>query len=702
MGQAMSTNSFEEVKPEDLHFNQATWHADYGRALHPWHMSRDEEANMADAELTIGEFEIASKTDGWRDSITMDCRQVLYASSLGSIQRVITGFHHAVLVLVDQTDTLSAFEHRTVNYVATDGAEYEDGYGAALYSLRGTVALADLPDAGSMLNAPNSLDRLINPNFGDVTTPGEVRFGWVMFVSVPESDIGALEASLMNSSSCFYTINVELQETTEGWEQFRGDDVEVPIQDYVVQGSAQDILHICYSTGVPQDVRHRSMLLKLYPHIGPACLAHLKILDFDKAKEEWTVDATATLTTTTWTAATSLFTLGYCFTIEKNIRSQVHARMKAAGAASRCAHADEIAIRDLIQASQYQAGKQDSLTNQVLGWTVAVNSKFQIDPNVERANTAAVADMESKYKWNPWTSALYEQLRMVAEDLHATSLRFGYQALSVYPLIGPSITEQMKLDKETLTKANAKIADRPYTGCVKNLPSWARIRTQLSGVVFGLLYYEKGLDDKEKENWKLYAVKAIANKLAPQERRRVEIAVGLAPTPTHAEWSTLINKLSYMDAARMIEVLPSADRLAVERLLQTAEVSGPYITEVRKKEEVYVLNQVMAEVNNRLKAFFDTAQNSLNDLIGNSDDPIKRATLRDRKQALSDRMQRYLGQQRKDTRFQIHYNSADQEFNTRHIVESQTKLFEVTARQFAQIMAGEEPEADVPSNQQGL
>jgi hypothetical protein len=220
--------------------------------------------------------------------------------------------------------------------------------------------------------------------------------------------------------------------------------------------------------------------------------------------------------------------------------------------------------------------------------------------------------------------------------------------------------------------------------------------------VFGLLYYEKGLDDKEKENWKLYAVKAIANKLAPQERRRVEIAVGLAPTPTHAEWSTLINKLSYMDAARMIEVLPSADRLAVERLLQTAEVSGPYITEVRKKEEVYVLNQVMAEVNNRLKAFFDTAQNSLNDLIGNSDDPIKRASLRDRKQALSDRMQRYLGQQRKDTRFQIHYNSADQEFNTRHIVESQTKLFEVTARQFAQIMAGEEPEADVPSNQQGL
>lgn len=648
-----------------------SWNSDYVPILKMWAISLDEDANSKDIGCALEEFGIQAELEDFHETVVPYHEAGYYASSLGPIQKVINGFRDPILVCLDTTGVFSGFNNRLAPYVSSTSVKYNKKYGAMLYPLRQGLKLGNLPGGGTMFRGPPSLEHLSQADGSAVTTTSEVMFSWVMMVCVPESERGILEANLANSRVCFYNVLDVTTESTAGFEAFTGADIVIETTNYVIQGSCSEIYSIVLSHDVPIDIRFRSMMLKLYPHTGPSCKKYLTILSYQSASVKWTLEPVSDPSGEEWMAASMLYSVGYCFTLEKNVVNQVHTRLKAAAASAGCTAPPASKVQEIFATSQYKAGKQDGLTNAMIGWVVAVNDSFQIDPNVTRGNLSSVAEMEKKYGWTLWTTAAYDQLRMTAQDLHATSLRFGYDALTIYPMIQAALTEQMKQDKINLESARTRLANRPYMGCVKILPSWARISTQLSGVVFGLLYYDKGLSEDEKVKFADYAVADICKKVSTPEMNRIKIAVQLAPIPSRAQWAQLLHQLSYLEAAKMIETLKPSDKPEIMRLLRGEQVPGPYIEEIRKKEEALILEQTQQQSDVKIQALVESTMEELDKLSDDADTPELRDSIKGKKRRLRDMMRKYKKDQRDSSRFNIKYDHVDQEFNTKELVEEE-------------------------------
>jgi len=183
------------------------------------------------------------------------------------------------------------------------------------------------------------------------------------------------------------------------------------------------------SPKVPQEVKHRTAWAAMYPHIQRLAALHLKVISATEAANIYGMGVKPKFTHKLWMTYSTLYCLGYCFTIARNIAGQLTTRANAAAQSIRATAPGLVEFNNAIQSSQYEAGKQDGRNNWVLGWVVAVNQDV----------------LASEFSWDTWSYALFDQLRLVSLQLHATSVRFGAAGTTVYDEIEDYVREAMRV-----------------------------------------------------------------------------------------------------------------------------------------------------------------------------------------------------------------------------------------------------------------
>lgn len=106
-------------------------------------------------------------------------------------------------------------------------------------------------------------------------------------------------------------------------------------------------------------------------------------------------------------------------------------------------------------------------------------------------------------------------------------------------------------------------------GLVDSLPPEARIANQRSGLVFGLLYYKKGLDPERAKAFADYKVDKIAEQLDPTEYENILVAVDQAPIPQ------LISKAKLLKNISAEAALPLLDGLSGKEIRDLKKNSPP-------------------------------------------------------------------------------------------------------------------------------
>jgi len=199
------------------------------------------------------------------------------------------------------------------------------------------------------------------------------------------------------------------------------------------------------SPKVPQEVKHRTAWAAMYPHIQRLAALHLKVISATEAANIYGMGVKPKFTHKLWMTYSTLYCLGYCFTIARNIAGQLTTRANAAAQSIRATAPGLVEFVNAIQSSQYEAGKQDGCNNWVLGWVVAVNQDREYDPKVKFEDLLPADVLASKFSWDTWSYALFDQLKLVSLQLHATSVRFGAAGTTVYDEIEDYVREAMRV-----------------------------------------------------------------------------------------------------------------------------------------------------------------------------------------------------------------------------------------------------------------
>lgn len=290
----------------------------------------------------------------------------------------------------------------------------------------------------------------------------------------------------------------------------------------VINAGYPAVFGVCCASEIPQAVRHRSMFMWLFPHLGYHWKRNYQVMTLDAAIDKWAFNHVEEHTEETMMAIIGLFSVGYCFSQQDNIAKQIETRMRAVAAQIEGPTTDVGTVNQMMIKSKFKAGESTGDLDGIIGYIVAIDSKGQWNPEVLSTELEVVSKLARRYNWDAIQVGVYTQLRLVAQQFRSTSVRFACGGIKGLEQLKHLFGQDMKDELVKIKRVEEQIRDRWYTGCVENLPQHLQIATHKVTVYFGLKYFEAGLDDEERIKFKKYAVEKIGSKLDKHHMKTVE------------------------------------------------------------------------------------------------------------------------------------------------------------------------------------
>lgn len=402
------------------------------------------------------------------------------------------------LVIVSEPSTTAAF-HKEMNTFDRNGTNPDyNGYG----TLR-----VDIP-AGHVFNAttsmwsnckfPDKLHKVLNDSDLIKSRVEGITVKTVYVILAAETiTIGIVASLALCKYSIIYNINsskVVFGLTKNGiYDMFKYEN----LQGFIIC-DRKEIYTMCMSLTVPQDVKIGSLLLYLFPHLQLAYSKRYKDYTFKEAGKVWRMGVPAEVEATKAFAIVGIYSLGYCYTKQDKVANQIGKRLTAAANQESIPNTYPATIESCLATCGLEVEKKRGDIDAIYGWIVALDRKYNYNPEIHTDDLITATEMEAAWKWDSVSTAIFTQLRLITQNMRSTSLRFGIMGIPGAEQIPNLLTKAMENEITNLKVLEEELLNRPYTGFVRMLPLKHQVVTNKAMIYFGLRYYNMGLDEEGK------------------------------------------------------------------------------------------------------------------------------------------------------------------------------------------------------------
>jgi len=175
--------------------------------------------------------------------------------------------------------------------------------------------------------------------------------------------------------------------------------------------------------------------------------------------------------------------------------------------------------------------------------------------------------MAAEHGWDDFTTVLYQAYRLVTEHSHSSTVRFAMMGLTAFETVKEIAPAKMKNEAKNLQDSKEWAIDKPYFSLDSPIPNRFMVANQRMMSVYGLKLHEKNCTGDEKEQFKRYAIAAIAEKLDSQDRQTVDIMVDSSPSFNNSTTADLLAGVNLEIAEKVLASLKPEAAAEVKRLV---------------------------------------------------------------------------------------------------------------------------------------
>ena len=429
-------------------------------------------------------------------------------------------------------------------------------------------------------------------------TPDSVAIQAVMFSIIPvEHEKDLYHTMVSNPRMAVYLESRDLP-SVGTLDSFPGITCPPENRSVVVTCDRSQLHHLLASSRVPHITKFYSVFANVIRFTAKAVCSYADRRDFGWAVREWTIVSSGVVGVLPYQIAVASYLLGACYTIRANAPGQVAKRLTACRASMGDEAVTEKAVADFMTESGFIQGLPNSTAAEIMGVAVAIISEKKYDANALRKDLMSVPDIITTYNFDRFTAALYTQLRLVAESLQSSTIRFALAGLVPFSYVKQYAPDVLVAESKDIAELKPQLENRPYTGCADPIPAVFTIANNPHMAYYGVKAFELSLTAEQKEKFKEYNTTGIIEKLSNKSKSAIDSLLVQTPREDDVISSEYLQKLPLELAENHYRSLPPEKRKQVETLLLQSSVECPlkiYLTEQRNFANLEKVNQLLLD-----------------------------------------------------------------------------------------------------------
>ena len=262
----------------------------------------------------------------------------------------------------------------------------------------------------------------------------------------------------------------------------------------------KEITVLVSSTAIRLNSKILSVGFHLFPWIRPWMRRKFLVAKYSDATRVYTTlksaenVAKSRLATEDYIAATSLCMLGMAYNNDKTRVNQVLSRVKALLATITWTTITDSKIASWMGDITWDTKDVSREVVEMLGRILAIDENLKYNRCLEKDQLVSAAIAGSQTPHPILFTALYEQMRMVYEDFHSVSLRFG---LSILDLVRKNFLQMggaFAKEIQTASKLKSRVASQPFISLAAGQPEELQTKNHPRLIYGGLLYNMRCLE----------------------------------------------------------------------------------------------------------------------------------------------------------------------------------------------------------------
>lgn len=470
------------------------------------------------------------------------------------------------------------------------------------------------------------------PGFSRTPDMGAIR--GVMVSVVPPSFEKNLLYTMDNNNSIVYHLVNKVRPGLGMDSRFKSLTTPAEAREKVVHCKADELYMLLSCSRVPQVTKFYSVYANLFPYTAMAVCALAEPVDFTFAKGEWSLTSPLNVPAKSFQIAVALYLLGACYTIKGHIAKQITRRLNACRSALGLESVSETDVGETMTQSGFKEGLPNSMAARIVGIAVAVVSKDKADPNTLKKNLLSVPEVGALWELDDFVIALYTQLRLVAEKLQSSTIRFALGGLPSLTHVDHCTPDYIKREAKDLRELKDQLVDRPYTGCTDPIPAKFTVATYPHLCYYGVKVYEASLSEKGKEEFKHYKVAGIIEKMDSNNKRIVDALIGETPTNDDVTTVGFIAMLDLAAAESYFDQIPDSKKQKVKEMLMKSTEPSEFRDYLLEQRRMDCLNKVNDLLKNRIKYDEEIKVQLVTQKIENSSDDQEKTVLKAQRQEI--------------------------------------------------------------------
>ena len=268
-------------------------------------------------------------------------------------------------------------------------------------------------------------------------------------------------------------------------------------------------------------------------------------------------------------AATSLCMLGMAYNNDKTRVNQVLSRVKALLATITWTTITDSKIASWMGDITWDTKDVSREVVEMLGRILAIDENLKYNRCLEKDQLVSAAIAGSQTPHPILFTALYEQMRMVYEDFHSVSLRFG---LSILDLVRKNFLQMggaFAKEIQTASKLKSRVASQPFISLAAGQPEELQTKNHPRLIYGGLLYNMRCLEGTPAaKQFEDYAIAKICESIPSlTDRTLVKDAIASLPSATATAVSSFIRGLGIREANAQMDHRSTDFKEEVYRIL---------------------------------------------------------------------------------------------------------------------------------------
>jgi len=389
----------------------------------------------------------------------------------------------------------------------------------------------------------------------------------------------------------------------------------------VISCTTSQLYQLLEGTEIPHITKFYSAYANVFKFTAKAVCKYADNRDFEYAKSKWHIQDPDVIQPKDYQIAIATYILGCCYTIRENAPSQIAKRLSACKAALGEEAITESDVADFMTKCQFKVGLPNGIAAEIVGVAVAVLSTNSSDSTASRSALLPVPEVARAFHLDEFSSALYTQLRLVAEFLQSTTIRFALAGLTPLQYVWQFTPDFLQAEANELRKLKNELVNCPYTGCVDPIPAPFTIANCPHLCYYGVEVFRRALSPDQLENFKKYRVDGIIEKMVPNNKRLVEALLLDTPNEDSVMSAEYIKKLPLEIAENRFKQLPVERREVVRGLILKSNDPSSIKTYLLEEERTMNLEKVNTLLISRIEFCQKLKAHEYNDLLEEATDP---------------------------------------------------------------------------------